>query len=121
MTIRKPILSALALSSIVLAAGTGASLAGGTKTFAPGQGVTVQADNQHGVGYFTNDKGRCKLVLTLACDTDANDKSSTVTRHEATVVPGKSTNYGGSEFGCTDNANAMTFKSQTAVARTNYE
>ncbi len=121
MTIRKNILSALALSGLFVAADTGASLAGDARAFKPGHGISFGAGEQHAVAYFTNDTGRCNLVLTLATEPNWDDAASfTAIRHEAAVAAGQSTRYSQDghefEFGCAADAQAMNFKALKAVA-----
>ena len=124
MIISKQIISAIALSSIFFAGHAAASLAGGmneSHTFKRFEGLRFEAGQKHGVGYFYDDAGTCKLVLTLADASDADDAAGlTVTRLERTVSVGQITSYSDEghtvEFGCQANAEAMTFKSPSTVA-----
>lgn len=126
MTIRNTILSATALSGLLLTANSAASLADGAQTFKPGQGITFEAGSKHAVGYFVSDAGRCKLVLTLAGEPNwDNVVGFSAIRHEATVAAGDSTRYANDgssfEFGCGLRADVMTFKPLSTVASTQKE
>ena len=115
MTTSKSILPAIALSGLFLTANTAASLADGIRTFKPAQGVTFQAGAKRAVGYFTNETGRCKLVLTLADEPAADEQPGfTTIRHEVTLQSGEATRYAQDgqtfEFGCQAGAHNMTFK-----------
>jgi hypothetical protein len=126
MTIRKNILSALALSGLFIAAHTGASAAGDQQAFKPGHGISFSAGEQHAVAYFTNDTGRCNLVVTHSGEPNWDDAASfTAIRHEATVNAGQSTRYsqGGHsfEFDCAADAEAMNFKVLKTVASGNID
>jgi len=121
MTIAENILSALALSGLFIAANTSASLAADAQAFKPGHGISFDAGEQHAVAYFTNDTGRCNLVLTLAAEPNWDEGASfTSIRHEAAVPAGQSTRYSQDghsfEFGCAANAQAMNFKALKTVA-----
>ena len=121
MTIRENIISAVALSGIIFASHAGVSLAGEankTQMFKPLQGLSINAGQKHGIGYFISDANTCKLVVTL---TNADDSGFTVTRHEASVPAGQNTRYTSEvgktlEFGCQADAQAMTFKALSTVA-----
>jgi hypothetical protein len=121
MTIIKTIVSAAALSGIAFAGHAGASLANGAQTFKPLQAISFDAGQKHGVGYFTNDSGLCKLVLTLAENTNGHElQTFAATRYEAGVPADQSIRYTSDghafEFGCEDRAEAMTFKPLSTVA-----
>jgi hypothetical protein len=125
MTISKNIIFAVALSAISFAGNAGASLAGEaakTQTIKPLQGLSFEAGQKRGIGYFTSDASTCKLVLTLA-DTPNQDEPQgfTVSRYEAAVPAGKNTRYSSEEgrtfeFGCNAHAEAMTFKPLRSIA-----
>jgi hypothetical protein len=129
MTISKQFISAIALSGILFAGHASPSLAGGTNeshTFKRFEGLSFEAGQKHGVGYFYDDAGTCKLVLTLAEASNADNPSSLiVTRVERTVPAGQITSYSEEghtvEFGCQAKAEAMTFKSPSTVASTQSE
>jgi hypothetical protein len=123
MTTTQNIISAIALSSILFAGQTPASLAGEantTQTFKGFQGLSFEAGQKHGVGYFYNDAGRCKLILTLADANRDDEQSLTITRYEAAVGAGQITRYTSEghafEFACQANAELMTFKALSTVA-----
>jgi hypothetical protein len=124
MTISKQIISAIALSGILFAGHAAASLAGevnSSQTFKRFQGISFEAGQKHGVGYFYDNAGSCKLVLTLANASNGdNTESLTVTRYERAVPAGQITRYASEgrafEFGCQANAEAMTFKPLSTVA-----
>jgi hypothetical protein len=125
MTVIKTIVSAAALSGITLAGHAGASLAGdakGAQIFKPIHGLSFDAGQKRGVGYFTNDSGLCKLVLTLAENTNGDEPQTfTATRYEVAVPARQFTRYTSDghafEFGCEDRAEAMTFKPLSTVAQ----
>jgi hypothetical protein len=124
MTISKNISSAVALSGIIFAGHAGASLAADAKraqTFKPLHAFSFDAGQKHGVGYFSNDAGLCKLVLTLAEKTNGDElQAFTATRYEATVRAHQFTRYTSDghaiDFGCGDRAQAMTFRPLSTVA-----
>lgn len=124
MTISKQIISAIALSGILFAGHAAASLAGevnNSQTFKRFQGLSFEAGQKHGVGYFYDNAGSCKLVLTLANASNGdNTESWTVTRYERAVPVGQITRYTSEgrafEFGCKANAEAMTFRPLSTVA-----
>ena len=123
MTIHKNILSAIALSGILFASHASTSLAGESQTFKPIQGLSFDAGQKHGVGYFLSEAGTCKLVLTLS----QNDPQDfTVTRYETAIPAGQITRYTSQEgnafeFGCQARAEAMTFKPLTSIASSQSE
>ena len=122
MTISKNIISAIALSGIIFAGHASASLAGETnKTIKPLQGLSFDAGQKHGIGYFLSNANTCKLVLTLADSATQDDQQGfTAARYEAAVPAGQNTRYTSEghtfEFGCQANAQAMTFKPLSTVA-----
>jgi hypothetical protein len=124
MTIVKSIISAAALSSIALAGHAGASPAidaNGVRTFKPLHAIVFDAGHKRGVGYFSNDAGNCKLVITLADESKGDPSQSfTASRYEAAVSPGQFTRYASDdhafEFGCAGRAEAMSFKPLSTVA-----
>jgi hypothetical protein len=124
MTTTQNIISAIALSGILFAGQTPASLAGDantSQTFKLFQGLSFEAGQKHGVGYFYNDAGRCKLILTLADESNRDDEQSlAITRYETAVGAGQITHYTSEghafEFACQANAGVMTFKALSTVA-----
>jgi hypothetical protein len=72
-----------------------------SQTFKRFQGLSFEAGQKHGVGYFYDNAGSCKLVLTLA---DASTESLTAIRYERAVPVGQITRYTSEghsfEFGC---------------------
>ena len=125
MTISKQIISSIALSGILFAGHAAASLAGEvneSQTFKRFQDLSFEAGQKHGVGYFYDNAGSCKLVLTLA---NASTESLTAIRYERAVPVGQITRYTSEgrsfEFGCQANAEAMTFKPLSSVASTQSE
>jgi hypothetical protein len=122
MTFSKNIISAVALWGIIFAGHAGASVAGDTnRTFKPLQGLSFDAGNKHGVGYFLSNSNTCKLVLTLADSANQDDQQGfTAARYEAAVPAGQNTRYTSEghtfEFGCQASAEAMTFKVLSTVA-----
>lgn len=107
-----------------LSAGNGlqaADLSSGL-TLKPLHGISFDLGTRRAVGYFLNDDGQCKLVLTLAEAPDRSDVSRfAATRFEAAIRPGKATRYdstegGAIEFACQTNAQAMSVKAVKQVA-----
>lgn len=74
----------------------------------PLQAATLHIGSDHAVGYFTNDNGRCNLVVTRAGEPDWDQNSSfEVTRFETSILPAKSSRYQAVEFSCADDAQSM--------------
>jgi hypothetical protein len=129
MTISKQIISAIALSGIFFTSHIAVSLAGWAdqgQTFKNYQGLSFEAGQKHAVGYFYDDAGDCKLVLTLTDASEGNDRQSfTATRYEKAVPAGEITRYTAEghafEFGCQANAETMTFKPLSTVASAHAE
>lgn len=106
----------IAAVAVSIALSFAAQAADGAQTLKPLQGVSFHVGTKHAVGYFLNDSNTCKLVLTLADDTNYAP-----TRFEASVADGSSTRYqlaeGKSlEFGCHDHAQVMKVNALEAVA-----
>jgi hypothetical protein len=124
MTIRKSCISAAAFSALMLAVNLVGAQAGeisAIQEIKPIQGISFNAGNKHGVGYFYAEAGRCKLVLTLAEEPIWDDQQGfSVERHESSVPASGFTRYTSEghsfEFGCQAGARAMTFKSLSKVA-----
>lgn len=125
MTIHKNILSAIALSGILFASHASTSLAGESQRFKPIQGLSFDAGQKHGVGYFLSEAGTCKLVLTLASN-QGDPQDFTVTRYETAIPAGQITRYTSQEgkafeFGCQARAETMTFKPLSSIASSQSE
>jgi len=80
----------------------------------PLDGQSFDVGSKHAVGYFTSEKGTCKLVVTMADEPDWSQEvvGFLANRFEATVPAGKaarlSTGDGGSiDFKCQSGAEAM--------------
>lgn len=119
----KNIVSIVALSVAFIAGHAGTSTAGGeqAQAFKPFQGFTFQAGEKHAVGYFYDDEGFCKLVLTLAASASGDPgEHFAATRYEALVPAGQHGRYADNghtfEFGCRPGAVAMTFKALKTTA-----
>jgi hypothetical protein len=119
----KNIVSIVALSVALIAGHAGASTADDAQaqTFKPFQGFTFEAGEKHAVGYFYDDEGFCKLVLTLAASTSGDPgEHFSATRYEALVPAGQHGRYADNghtfEFGCRSDALAMTFKALKTTA-----
>jgi hypothetical protein len=119
----KNIVSIVALSVAFIAGHAGASTAGGeqAQAFKPFQGFTFQAGEKHAVGYFYDDEGFCKLVLTLSASTSSDPREHfAATRYEALVPAGQHGRYTDNghafEFGCQPGAVTMTFKALKTTA-----
>ena len=121
MTI-KTILSVAVFSGLVFSANTDTALANNVQSFKPIQGLSFDAGTKRAVAYFTNKAGQCQLVITLAGEPDWNTGSLEITRYVASIPPGRSERYENSgrafQFGCANDAQAMTFQALTSVADT---
>ena len=115
----------LALASIISLQAAGAAQAADFSSpvsMKPLSGVSFEAGEKHGVGYFLNENNRCKLVLTIAAEPNWDDASSfSATRFEAVISAGKATRYQVSEgkaleFVCQNSARSMTVQSQDNFA-----
>jgi hypothetical protein len=114
MTAIKNIIVAATLSAALSLAPLGAAQA--QQGIKPMQGVSFHAGTKHGVAYFVNDKRTCQLVLTLV-----DDASSVPSRFEATIEPGKSTQYPFTvakslEFACQADGRTMDVKALETTA-----
>jgi ABC-type uncharacterized transport system ATPase component len=116
----KSILSAAVLSGLALSAFSGATRASEIKSFKPLEGLTFAAGDKHAVGYFTNETGKCKLVVTLAGQADLDSGSFEITRYEISVPAGNSRRYENTghayQFSCAMDAQTMTFQALTTIA-----
>ena len=120
---KKNIISIVALSVALIAGQTGKSIAGDeqAQTFEPFQGFTFEAGEKHAVGYFYDDEGFCKLILTLGASPNGEPgEYFSATRYEALVPAGQHGRYADNghtfEFGCRPGAVAMTFKAFKTTA-----
>jgi hypothetical protein len=121
MTI-KTILSVAVLSGLVFSANTNTALANNVQSIKAIQGLSFDAGTRRAVAYFTKKRGQCQLVVTLAGEPDWNTGSLEITRYVASVPAGVAQRYekGGRafQFGCANDAQAMTFQALTSVADT---
>ncbi len=121
MTI-KTIFSVAVLSGLVFSANADATLANNAQSFRPIQGLSFDAGTKRAVVYFTSKAGQCQLVITLGSEPDWKTGSFEMTRYVASVPAGLSQRYenGGRafQFGCANDAQAMTFQALTSVAAT---
>jgi hypothetical protein len=91
-----------------------------TLTVKPLQAATLAIGSDHAVSYFTNDGGRCNLVVTRAGEPDWDQNSLEVNRFETSIHPGKSSRYDGSvEFSCAADAQSMQIRQDEQVAGSN--
>jgi len=103
------------LAAIVLSAGLSVA-AQAAETVKPQQGISFHTETKDAVAYYLADKGRCKIILTVA------DKTAYApTRFEKAVEAHKAALYQVGdgktlEFACQDNAQAMTINLFTTVA-----
>lgn len=102
-------ISAIAASFASLATLAAAPAYAETISVKPLQAATVKIGSEHAVSYFTNDKGRCNLVVTRAGEPNWDQNGSLeVTRFEASILPGETSLYQGSvEFSCAAHAQSM--------------
>lgn len=87
----------------------------------PLQALTIDAGQKRGVGYYTNENGDCRFVLTLTASADAARDDFEATRVEFTIPPSETKQYNsddghGFEFGCTQSAKALTVIQQSRFA-----
>jgi hypothetical protein len=91
----------------------------------PLQAVNFDRGDEHLVGYYMHESGRCRLSVTRASSTDLNAPSTfAATRFEAVVDAGASTRYVSPnghafEFACAADALAMNVKPLEQVASAN--
>ena len=116
MTLTKIITVAASLTSLgILAAAPARAKSISLK---PLHGASFEIGSEHAVSYFTNENGRCNLVVTRAGEPNWDQGGGlTVTRFESSILAGKSTRYDGSvEFTCTADAQSMLIKQDVQVA-----
>lgn len=99
---------ALLLSTAELRAADNSSI----QKMRPLQGVSIDLGKRQGIGYFLDDNGKCKLVVTVAEEPGLQDERNfTATRFEAEVPAGQATRYYASEavleFACEAAAQSM--------------
>lgn len=122
--IRKSIVSAAISAALSFAAaGTLAAEGPHTGTMKPLEGHVFGIGDQTAVSYFVRRDSQCKLVLTVAEDTNWNDAVQfSSTRFETMVAAGKSTEYklpGHTiSFACAFDAQAMHVTATEQVAVT---
>jgi hypothetical protein len=122
MTRKISSLLALAVSVSFQAASAHAAEFTSPVNLEPLHGLSFEAGERHGVGYFVSEGSRCKLVLTVAADPNWDDNSSFLaSRYEANVAAGKAARYRLSEgrsleFKCNDGARAMIVQEQVNFA-----
>ena len=114
MTPTKTIIATTAIASLLSSFGTEATLAADVSTgltMKPLYGVSFDVGSKHAVGYFTSEKGECKLIVTMADEPNWDDEvpAFTATRFEASVPPGKATRLRSGD------GNAIEFKCQTGA------
>jgi hypothetical protein len=97
--------AALSLSTLATVAQASEPL-----TMKPLHGISFDVGSDRAASYFVSDKGKCKLVLTLA-DPNGEFATFSATRFEAAIEAGKTTRYVSHgktfEFGCAPDAQAM--------------
>ncbi|MEW5964050.1 MAG: hypothetical protein AB1749_10860 [Pseudomonadota bacterium] len=92
------------------------------QTMKPLHGISFDIGSKRAVSYYLSDKGRCKLVLTLATVPNWDEVPSfTSTRFEAAIPGGKATRFVSDEgksveFSCQENAQAMSVNPVENVA-----
>ena len=99
---------ALLLSAVELRAADNSTI----QKIRPLQGISIDLGKRRGVGYFLNDNGKCRLVVTVADEPNLQDgQTFTATRFEAEVPAGQATRYDASEavleFACEAAAQSM--------------
>jgi hypothetical protein len=109
---------AIAASLTTLATLASAPARAETISFKPLQGASLKIGSEHAVGYFTNDKGRCNLVVTRAGEPNWDENGGlTVTRFESSIPAGKTASYDASvKFTCTADAQSMLIEPEVQVA-----
>ncbi len=119
MTTSKIIAIAATISSLF---GIAPALAdSSTLTMKPLRGISFDIGSERAVSYFSNENGRCNLVITHAGEPNWDDAASvTATRFETAIQPGKSTRYASKgtslELGCASDAHAMSIKQVEQIA-----
>ncbi len=118
----KKILAPTAIAAVLSLSATVAVQAADVLTMKPLQAVSFNVEAKAAVGYFLNDDGTCKLVMTFADAPDADDATRFVaTRFEAAIKAGKTArfavNAGKSlDFACQPGAQAMAVTGLEQVA-----
>ncbi|MBS0267356.1 MAG: hypothetical protein JSS54_00090 [Proteobacteria bacterium] len=106
---------AAAFSLVTLIGYSQATFADGANSLGlkPLQALMIDVGQKRGVGYYTNENGDCRLVLTLTASADAARDDFEATRIEFIIPPSETRQYNsddghGFEFGCTQRAEALT-------------
>jgi hypothetical protein len=113
MNLVKKIITRAAFAAVLSLTTTVAVQAADVLTMKPLQAVSFDIEAKHAVGYFSNDDGTCKLVVTLADAPNADDVTAFVTtRFEAAIDAGKTTRFAVTpgkslDFACQPGAQAM--------------
>ena len=112
------LIAAAALGSLLSLATIGSVQAAEfPQTLKPLHAVSFQAGDDHAVAYFSQEAGRCKLVITSAGEPDWSDNGAfTATRFEAEIPADQSTHFRANDgktmkFKCQEGAQAMVVES----------
>ncbi len=119
MTLTKIIAIATSLSSVLVIVPAHADSS--TLTMKPVHGLSFDIGSERAVSYFSNEDGRCNVVITHAGQPSWDDAASfTPTRFETAIQPGKSTRYVANgaalELGCSSDAQAMNINQVEQIA-----
>ena len=112
-TTLKKIIAGTAFAAVLSLTSAAAVEAADVLTMKPLQAISFEVEAKHAVGYFLNDDGTCKLVVTLAQTADAEDATRFIaTRFEAAIKAGKTARFAVTEgkaldFACQVGAQAM--------------
>jgi len=109
----KKIIARTAFGAVLILTTTVIAEAADVLTMKPLQAISFEVEAKRAVGYFLNDAGTCKLVVTMAYRANAEDTSQFVaTRFEAAIKGGKTKRFAVTEgkvldFACQAGAHAM--------------
>jgi hypothetical protein len=111
-------LIAIAASLATLATLAAAPANAETISLKPLQGASFEIGSEHAASYFTNDNGRCNLVVTRAGEPNWDDNASlSVSRFESSIPAGKQMSYSGSvKFTCSADAQSLAIEHEVQVA-----
>jgi hypothetical protein len=110
-------LIAVAASLTTLAALSTAPAHADTISLKPLQGASLEIGSDHAVSYFSNDNGRCNLVVTRADEPNWEENGAlTVTRFEPSIPAGKTASYDVAKFTCAADAQSMLIEHDVQVA-----
>jgi hypothetical protein len=118
----KSLILAASLAGLVASAGAAQSHDASSQTLKPLHGVSFNAGDNNAVSYFTNDDGRCNLVVVFAKEPDwANPGVFAPTKVETAVPANEATRVtaaGGKafEFRCAADAQSMQFQGVQQIA-----